>query len=88
MLLDIGHADVNHLTEDGNTPLMVAAWDNQEEMIKLLLDHHAEVFGRVNNKGDDAVKMALKHGHPKLALYLSDVALKQQRKEERKEVLM
>lgn len=80
MLLDIGHADVNLATKHGNTPLMLAAMQGDKEMIDLLLEHNAEVFGRKNNWEEDVVKVAQLQGHSNLAVYLQDAGLKQQQK--------
>ncbi len=62
MLLDVGHADINRPAEDGHTPLMSALKNGDEDMIDLLLEHNAQVFG-----GQNVVEMAQQHGQWELA---------------------
>lgn len=42
-MLEAGPGDVNFVNEDGDTALLVAASRNDDEMMKLLIDHGADL---------------------------------------------
>jgi ankyrin repeat protein len=54
--------DPNSSDPDGRTLLMRAAWDGQNDLIKVLLDRKAKVEQR-NARGETAIMMAAFRGH-------------------------
>lgn len=54
--------DPNSSDPDGRTLLMRAAWEGQDELVKLLLDRKAKVEQR-NARGETAIMMAAFRGH-------------------------
>merc|ERR1712054_681249 len=71
MLLDQCEGDelarrVNAATEDGSTPLFVAAWKGQTRVCNLLMDAKANI-NAIKKDGNTPLKVALKEGHTKTA---------------------
>ena len=58
-------AQVNYQDEDGQTPLIVAAATNQEEMVNLLLDLGADPNLK-NNEGEVPAAQAIANNHPNI----------------------
>lgn len=54
--------DVNSADPEGRTLLMRAAWDGQDDLVKLLLDRKARIDQR-NARGETAIMMAAFRGH-------------------------
>ena len=64
-LLERG-ADVNALSTNGSTPLMMAAREGQEGIAKVLLKAGAR-RDIVNERGDDAMRWAMRYNHLQIA---------------------
>lgn len=67
-LIEMG-ADVNARDEDGQTPLIVAAATNQEDLLGLLVDLGADV-NLQNNEGEVAIVQAIANNHPNISRIL------------------
>ena len=57
----------------GRTPLMYAARRGRSDVAKALLEHHADV-NRISDKGETALQIAQKYGHPDVAALLKQAA--------------
>ena len=57
LLLDSG-ADINIADEDGDTALMLEAWEGDAEVVQFLLDRGADVLHR-NKQGQNALQLAI-----------------------------
>ncbi|KAM0560007.1 hypothetical protein ACHAPJ_003964 [Fusarium lateritium] len=60
LLLDAG-ADINFVANDGDTALIVTAWNGDTESVQFLLDHGADVLHR-NHTNENALQKARNQG--------------------------
>lgn len=69
LLVESG-ADVNALSTNGSTPLMMAARQGHEALAGMLLQHGADARIR-NDREEDALVWAMRHGHFSIAKLVS-----------------
>jgi len=71
LLIFVGRATVDCMTDDGGTPLSIASSDGHLSIARLLIDRGADV-NRTYENGFTALHLASKNGHAKVARLLID----------------
>lgn len=71
-LLIKNKAEINYVTPQGQTPLIIAAQENSVGLVKLLLDYSADVNTEDKN-GDSALEKAIWHNNTEIAKLLLNV---------------
>lgn len=69
VLINVGHADVNHTTYSNSTPLRAACFDGRLDIVKYLIEHKADLH--ISNKYNNTCLMiSCYRGHRRVVQYL------------------
>ena len=66
-----GKADLNIAKNDGWTPAHLAAYNNQIDILKLLIEAKADL-NKKNNRGETPIDLALSENHVEIVKMLTD----------------